>query len=452
VIRHHAKPLVARVPVERELPHRMSEKAAPSVARQKDRVPRVIRWSFVLFIMSFPLEAIDLGFSGSLSLARIAGLPFFASYFFYYNPLSKKGPLPRIPAAMWWLVGYLVVFAVNGLLIPAELTGAFVLQLLTRIQLIVFFWISSNLLQHEKLAIYALLAFVLASTVVSGGMILELPGFTDAGTVDMQREAALGFNPNTQAGIIALSLLTTVGILLARNFNGFTINGLITATTLPLLVALVKTGSRGGILAFMAGISLYLLEIWPPKRLLTRILLITAGIAVIAYTTTANPFFLERWEVAYFEGDLAGREKIIPTAIEMISERPFFGWNPVEFNYELGGRLNAISGNKDAHDLYLHLLLEVGLVGAFPFLVGIGLCARAAWRSRAGPFGSLPLALLLAMLAGNLSGTWIDRKFLWLVLAFTVAAQICATRYHTKRSVRRSRLHDRTKARTVKLT
>ena len=107
----------------------------------------------------------------------------------------------------------------------------------------------------------------------------------------------------------------------------------------------------------------------------------------------------------------------------MISEKPLFGWRPVEFWYELGKTgLWVIRRIRDAHNLYLHLLLEVGFVGAIPFVIGLWLCVRAAWRGRNGTFGLLPLALVLAVLAGNMSATDIARKHLWFVLAIAVAS------------------------------
>jgi O-antigen ligase len=89
---------------------------------------------------------------------------------------------------------------------------------------------------------------------------------------------------------------------------------------------------------------------------------------------------------------------------------------------ELSRRTGQLWGTKDAHNLYMHLLLEVGIFGAVPFYVGLYLCARAAWRARTGLFGSLPFALAMMLLAANFTHTYIARKPLWLFLAFLVAA------------------------------
>jgi O-antigen ligase len=104
----------------------------------------------------------------------------------------------------------------------------------------------------------------------------------------------------------------------------------------------------------------------------------------------------------------------------MISERPFFGWQPIEFRYELGFR-TGLGAARDSHNTYLHLFMEVGIVGAVPFLIGLGLCGKGAWKARNRNLGLLPLALFVASLAGGISSTTIYEKTLWFVLAVTVA-------------------------------
>jgi O-antigen ligase len=88
--------------------------------------------------------------------------------------------------------------------------------------------------------------------------------------------------------------------------------------------------------------------------------------------------------------------------------------------FELGRRTGDMWNIKDAHNLYLHLLLEVGIAGAAAFFAGLYLCARAAWRARMGAFGFLPMALLVTILSANLTHTYLTRKPQWLFLALMV--------------------------------
>ena len=121
------------------------------------------------------------------------------------------------------------------------------------------------------------------------------------------------------------------------------------------------------------------------------------------------------------------------TSREMIAEQPIFGWQPIEFWRELGNRLGK-RGPLDAHNTFLHLLLEVGLVGAIPFLVGICLCGLAAWRARRMTLGLLPLSLFLTTLAANMALTGMAQKPFWLVLALAMATVPTVYRERGKRS------------------
>src|SRR5206468_10594663 len=130
------------------------------------------------------------------------------------------------------------------------------------------------------------------------------------------------------------------------------------------------------------------------KRVLLSIVLAALMIGASVHKVTNNSEFMEGWKQAYYEGSMAGREDIFPAAVGMILERPVFGWGPILWAHELGQR-TGVGGERDAHNLWLALLLEVGVVGAIPFSVGFWLCGLSTWRARLGTFGLLPLALLL---------------------------------------------------------
>ena len=67
--------------------------------------------------------------------------------------------------------------------------------------------------------------------------------------------------------------------------------------------------------------------------------------------------------------------------------------------------------------------MEVGIVGAVPFLIGLWLCGKGAWTARNRNLGLLPLALLVTSLAAGMGSNTIYSKALWLVVAVTVATR-----------------------------
>ena len=402
-------------------------------------IPLAVHWAFIGFVATLPFEAANLAFTSSaFSLAKLSGLLFLGCYFFYFNPLSGRHALPTNSAALSWFLVYLLVFAVNGLFLDEYYLPQFVTIFLTLAQLLLLFWVSSSLFRIEALTRHALLAFAASAALCAAGTLLRLPGF--ASVIESrvgERITAMDFNPNYLAYTMALAAVILIGAALEIKTRPWA-KALLIATVLPLLAVLVRTGSRSGLLAFAIGFCACLL---PDRRQSGRYLLVIALAIVVSagalYLVVQHPTVLTRLQDSY-AGDLAGRQLIIPASLEMISERPVFGWQPVAYWEQLGQRVGKIWGGRDAHNLIFHLMLEVGLLGALPFLIGIALCLAAAWRGRSGKFGNLPFALLAMTLSANLSHTYLTRKPQWIVFALAVAAATATQRsWAARQSLRR---------------
>jgi O-antigen ligase len=394
----------------------------------KPQIPFVIHWSFVLFVFTIPFEAADLGFTSSnFTVAKLAGGLFFALYFIRYNPLllcysPSRQSLPAPPRAVWWFLGYMIIYTLNGFFLPEPLLSELFSPLFTLLQLIVLFWVATNLFKVEKITRHALLAYCVASAILALGMLLHLPGFTESmQAAGVERQTALGYNPNKVASLWGLAVLSLTGLCLRMVYNAF-IRLLLGMLTVPMLVGMVNTGSLAGIGALMIGFGVYLLPYWRSRGRLTATLLAILGIAATIYLVMHAPA-ADRWK-GVSEGNLAGREEIYPAVIAMSLERPFLGWKPLMSSYELGRRVYGLHtpSERDAHNLLLYLFSEGGIVGTLPFLVGLWLCGKSAWQGRSKPLGLLPLALLCAVLASSMAHTDLRRKPFWLVLALASAA------------------------------
>jgi O-antigen ligase len=365
-------------------------------------------------MFTIPFETINLeAIRGVSTLSRLAGLLFFGTCLFY-----SKVCFRRPPQALWWFAGYVAVFGLGYFFIPETFVDPLMVQLQTFIQLLVFCWISSTLLQEEKFARYALLALSIATLLAATGILLGLPGFSDTwGGGD--RFTAEGFNPNGFAVIMALGTQILIWFSIGQKRRTMWIRATFMAMSLLPLTAMVYTGSRGGITAFLSGVILYALPYCGSKRKMTAILGVVIAVVGVIYTVISDQSTFSRFESTYYRGDTAGRDKIFETSIEMISEKPLLGWRPM-FQYELGPRVGKVS--RDAHNLYLHLLMEGGLLGAMPYFIGLGLCVRGAWTARVRGLGLLPLVLLVTMMVANMSGVWIAAKAQWFVFTLSLAS------------------------------
>jgi O-antigen ligase len=413
---------------------RLPRRAAPRVSAARPgpladyyRIPAVVRWSFIGFIGTMPLEAADLPITSStFSVARLAGLAFFASYIFFYNPLSGKRSLPPLPAALSWFLVYLLIFAANGVFLDAVYFRQFVSIFLTLAQLMLLFWIASSLLRVETLARRALIAFAAGAVICAAGTLVGLPGFATVITSRFgERVTALDFNPNYLAYTMAVAAVILIDTGLEAKPRFGWMKGLWIAPVLPLLALMVRTGSRTGVAAFAIGFIACMLPNRKSRRRLIVIFLSVVVVASLIYLVLQHPTVLSRFEQSY-QGNLAGRQNIIPASVDMILQQPVLGWQPVAYWEELARRVGQVWGVRDAHNLVFHLLLEVGFLGAVPFLIGLWLCVIGAWKARAGKFGNLPFALLAMTLSANLTHTYLGRKPQWLILAFAAAAAATA--------------------------
>jgi O-antigen ligase len=401
------------------------------LVRRFRRIPFAVQASFLIYVFALPVDNLDLDFLPATSLHALIGLIFFAAYLYYFGPFFPTRALPPVPPASWCFFLYAGIHALASFIsgfdpeiIDAELS-------LTPMKLAIFCWLAVDLLKRGPIAKRALLTFAIATAVLACGIVFELPGFSikegEAG-----RTTALGDNPNFTGGTMALSGIVLIGLLLNINFRR-KIFLLLLGMTGVVLAAMISTGSRGSIVGFIAGSSIYLLPYWRSRRRLTAFVLAAGALVATVFMVLTNPSFLERWEETYYEGNMSGREDIFPAAFEMFLERPIFGWSPSQAGYELGRRtfvpaIRTFEPNRDAHNTVLALLIQIGIVGAVPYLIGVWLCGRTAWQARAGPLGLLPFAIVVSLIVTGMAGNSLGFKGQWLFLALAQAAPAAIVR------------------------
>jgi O-antigen ligase len=191
-----------------------------------------------------------------------------------------------------------------------------------------------------------------------------------------------------------------------------------------LLVAatIIQTGSRGGLVAFAAGLITLLLAKGTLLDKARNALIVVLGICLVVLIALQSDVFSKRFDKTLDTGDMAAREQIYPAAWQMFLDRPLLGWGIHTNTYEIQARVALANYNTlDAHNLILYVLTSTGLVGAIPFFLGVGLCVRGAWRARAGAFGGLPFAMTVTLLVSDMSASGLRWKHHWLVLAFALA-------------------------------
>jgi O-antigen ligase len=376
--------------------------------------------TYYAFLFSMPFLIFELGFSGS-SIPKTLGFLFIMTTF-----LKPRICYGRLNIAIWFFASYLLMYlliSIRTILILPEpdrsnLLIAVLAGFQTLVQLIVLFWVSSNLLTDNRVARASLFAF--ASGCILLGVIQSL-GYTGDVESPEGRVAAFGTNPNLVGGFLVLGLVILVGLSYGQANMNRKARTCFWFFSALLVLAIIRTGSRGNVLALLAGCAVFVLHRASLSQRIKLWTIVVVGVVLLVIASFTDETMRTRWERTLFAGDTAGRDEINAEAEDMIAEKPFFGWGPVSHQLELGRRV-GYPGVRDFHNLYFHLLAEVGLLGSIPFFLGVFVCFRSAWRARNTSQGILPLAILTSVLAMNIGGTSIASRELWLIFAYTAAS------------------------------
>jgi O-antigen ligase len=183
------------------------------------------------------------------------------------------------------------------------------------------------------------------------------------------------------------------------------------------LFAIGLTGSRGGMLATMVAVlivPLTMLRLSPGRRAAAIGLVAITGTLAVAYIPGRVVQRLSTVGSEVEEGGISGRARIWRAGLIVFAQKPVAGYGPGGFRGAVRPYLGT--GTQVAHNSYLSVLVEEGLIGFLFYATMIG----AVWASVL----KLPMLerrfalILLATLAVAMTPlTWEDRKQVWFILA-----------------------------------
>jgi O-antigen ligase len=283
----------------------------------------------------------------------------------------------------------------------------------TFINVIWVVWLLWEFAPDESSQRWIMLAYITGSYVSAFNTFLEM----HRGTFhkSMERVTAIGWNPNGLAVVLAL------GIPMAC-YLGLDSQSLrwVRALVLPYLivapVAIALNASRGGSIAAIFALSALPLMLFR-KGIGVKVMTVALAIAAVGVATAVVPDAawqrLSTTSTEASRGNLNGRTKVWAAGVRAIEENPLVGVGSGAFE-------RAASVNYTAHNSFISIFAELGLIGFLIFASLIVLCLCALWQM--DPAASrLWWPMMLCLLTASCVGTWEARRPTWLVLGLLIA-------------------------------
>ncbi|MEP7227129.1 MAG: O-antigen ligase family protein [Gemmatimonadales bacterium] len=233
--------------------------------------------------------------------------------------------------------------------------------------------------------------------------------------------ASENFNPNDMGFLLVLALpmawhlsITYRSVLLRWINRLYIPAGLFTISL---------TGSRSGLI--LSGLTLCLVP-WTLQQINLRIKVLTVAILAVGvalaltYAPTRTLERLMTTQTELTQGTLNDRTEIWRAGMEVLPQYMFIGAGAGTYSHAVRAEL---SGDHSAHNAYVSVVVELGLVGLVLFLV---LLAVSFQHARMAPPAERKLLIILwlTLLVGLTPRAWEAKKATWLVFGLLNASAV----------------------------
>ena len=263
-----------------------------------------------------------------------------------------------------------------------------------------------------------------------------------------KRAAGLRADPNETAMLLVVGI--PIAWYLALNAGTRYWKAVYYAAVPLIMWGMVLTGSRGGLLALVLVIAMIIMNRPSVKKILSSLLVLVAVIA------TAPGVLLDRTDRMVGEekdGSIQKRTELLIIGLKVVTQKPLLGVGPGNIGqaivaYEYRGHAEAevpsyLFGEAFtvAHNLFLEMFGELGIIGGVLFLGVIFFSLYSYWKAhrrarRKGEYFSLAYALLTAMAGFLFAGLFLSQgkeSVLWFLLGMGLAYPASSSRRRKKR-------------------
>jgi O-antigen ligase len=399
----------------------------------------------VVFVLMIPLGLAP-GFGSAVNgFAKLAGLVLALSW------LAQVVQSRRSDDLLWdahpiltWAVTFFVVWTVLSLTWAD--VGSGVVSSAERVALNAFLLVIVYTAVRDRVTLRRVLLAIVAGAALSAAYgIVSPPTAESSATGDIDRLSGTIGDPNQLAAMLVVGFVLAVGLFLTARHAPFERLAVACAGGLALL-GLFLTVSRGGLIALAAGVivAIVIARGYRLPAFAAALVIVAVGVGYFSYFAPQS----SRDRISNGDGG-SGRTDVWTVGWRMVEAHPVHGIGAGNFEFAAPQYLLVAPGllpraqdivetPKVAHNTYLGILAELGVIGLGLFLILVAACLLAALKA-AREFARLgddsmeilsrALVVALAALLAADFFLWDEfNKQLWLMLALCPAVLAIAKR------------------------
>ncbi len=368
---------------------------------------------FWVFVFAIPWENV-LVFPGVGTISRVVGIVAFGVTAVRVLLTAK---VRRLNSFYWVAFAYLcwvllsASWAVNTICSPVF--GCPVRNTINQyLQFFVMLWVLWEVTPTRSRLVNLVQAYVLGAYVAASNTIYN---YAIGASLKHAygRYAAEGFDPNDLGMILALGLPMAwyLGSIATTTFMRW----LNRAYFLVGIVAILLTGSRGGLLASIVALSVVpwtLTQVRRGVRIAAVVIMFGAGLLAVRFVPQEIFQRLSTTTSEITEGTMNERLEVWKAGIAAVPERPLQGYGPAGWQMALSHRL----GIKGPHNTYLAILVDEGLIGLSLFLALFVILLNRLLQLPNVFERRIGLTILMTFSIAILPLAWDTKKVAWLIL------------------------------------
>lgn len=390
---------------------------SPQIKRSEGVLSPSLRYSFYAFMFSLPYDVIvpswlPICLQGNLSIPRITG-----GTLLLVSLLKIKDFHWELPPNFKVFSAFLLIYMISVIYSDFNPFPFFFPQF----QMFVLFIIVYNLFLVESWVRGALLSFSVSCTISSLLLLFGIGVSSDQIEMLHGRISGFGADPNIYSETLIIGALILIGIVYIRTEKYVKSTILLQVSFFAVVLAVVKTGSRGSTLAFLFGVLVFILKKNLFRLTAKKVIFCGATIIFSFWVFNTSPLLFERWGKTFDTGNVSNRDAIALQALDMVKAKPFLGWGGAAREV-LSLRMLYEHKLKAAHNMILTMLIHIGIVGSFFYFYAYLMILKNAWRVRNGTERTLPLALFVSMFLMDMSCGGFPDKLHWILFAYILSA------------------------------